>query len=208
MNDSTVSRTRKPAVFPTMPPLAPQVKSWWRHGFGVILMRLTGWRMAGNMPNIPKFVLIVAPHTSNWDFFFGALAYFVLRLETVWLVKESAIKGPWSALARHFGAGPIDRSNAHNVVHAYIAEFAKRDKMILTITPEGTRKKVADWKRGFYYVAVGANVPIVPVALDFSTRRVVILPPFTPTGQIENDLSHLKGLYHKGMAKHPENFWD
>ena len=74
--------------------------------------------------------------------------------------------------------------------------------------PEGTRKKVADWKRGFYHVAIGAKVPIVPVALDFSTRRILIMPPFTPSGRMEQDLPLLKGLFHKGMARHPQNFWD
>ncbi len=194
--------------FPVLPPLVPQSKSWWRRAVGVLGLLVTGWRVAGNMPNIPKFVLIVAPHTSNWDFFYGALAYFTLRLETVWLVKDSAIKGFSGRLARHFGASPIDRNHAHNVVQANIAEFAKRAEMILTITPEGTRKKVPDWKRGFYHVAVGAKVPIVPVALDFSTRRIVILPPFTPTGRIEQDLPQLKGLYRRQMARIPENFWD
>jgi 1-acyl-sn-glycerol-3-phosphate acyltransferase len=204
-----ISPSIQPAQgFPEMPPLAPQVRSWWRRGFGILMLCLTGWRVAGTMPNLPKFVLIVAPHTSNWDFFYGALAYFTLRLETVWLVKDSAIKGPWGVLARHFGAAPIDRSHAHNVVQAYIAEFAKRDKMILTITPEGTRKKVPDWKHGFYYVAIGAKVPVVPVALDFQSRRIIIHPPFTPTGKIDTDVPYLKSLYHKEMARRPENFWD
>jgi 1-acyl-sn-glycerol-3-phosphate acyltransferase len=98
--------------FPVVPPLTPQVRSRWRRAFGVFMMRLTGWRIVGNMPNLPKFVMIVAPHTSNWDFFHGAMAYFALQIETVWLVKESAIKGPWRALALHFGAAPIDRSRA------------------------------------------------------------------------------------------------
>jgi 1-acyl-sn-glycerol-3-phosphate acyltransferase len=169
-------------------------------------MWLTGWRITGNMPNIPKFVLIVAPHTSNWDFLHGALAYFALRLETVWLVKEAAIKGPWGALARHFGAAAIDRSRSGNVVQAYVDEFNKRDKMMLTITPEGTRSKVAEWKKGFYHVAVGAGVPIVPVAFDFPAKRIRLGPPFQPTGDIDRDLPLIKSFYRAEMARHPAQF--
>ena len=192
--------------FPTLPPLAPQVRSFWRRAFGIFMMRLTGWRIIGNAPNLPKFVLIVAPHTSNWDFFFGALAYFTLRLDTLWLVKDSAIKGPLGALARHFGAAPIDRSNAGNVVQAYVREFASRDRMMLVITPEGTRKKVPDWKRGFYHIAMGAKVPIVPVAFDYRTRHIIFNPPFFPTGDMEGDVAKIKALYCKEMARHPEQF--
>jgi 1-acyl-sn-glycerol-3-phosphate acyltransferase len=194
-------------VAPILPPLAPQVTSRWRRAFGLLGLRLVRWRIVGNLPNLPKFVLIVAPHTSNWDFLIGALAYFALRLETVWLVKDTAIKGPWGALAQHFGAAAIDRRHHHNVVQAYVDEFAKREKMVLTITPEGTRKKVPDWKHGFYHVAVGAKVSIVPVAFDFSSRCVVIHPPFDPSGDIAQDMAQLKGLYRKEMARYPERFW-
>ncbi len=192
--------------FPTLPPRAPQVRSLWRRAFGIVMMWVTGWRIVGNAPDLPKFVLIVAPHTSNWDFFYGAFAYFALCLDSLWLVKESAITGPLGKLARHFGAAPIDRSNAGNVVQAYVKEFSLRERMMLIITPEGTRKKVADWKRGFYYIAVGANVPIVPVAFDFRSRRIVFNPPFFPTGDIQSDVEKIKALYCKEMARRPEQF--
>ena len=192
--------------FPLLPPLAPQVKSFWRRPFGIFLMLLTGWRIVGNAPNLRKFVLIVAPHTSNWDFFYGALAYFTLRLDTRWLVKDTAIKGPLGRLARHFGAAPIDRSNAGNVVQAYVAEFAARDRMMLVITPEGTRKKVPDWKRGFYHIARSAGVPIVPVAFDFRSKHIVFFPPCFPTSDMEADVSKIKGLYCKEMARRPQLF--
>ena len=200
---------QKPSLkpgFPQPPPRAPQVHSRWRHVFGVLMMRLTRWRVAGNLPDLPKFVLIVAPHTSNWDFFYGSLAYFVLRLDTLWMVKESAIRGPLGALARYFGAAPIDRSQATHVVQAYVREFDKRERMVLTITPEGTRRKVKEWKRGFYHIALGAGVPIVPVAIDYSVRQVILFPPFQPSGDIEADLPRIKQHFHKGMARHPEQF--
>ncbi|MBS0612136.1 MAG: lysophospholipid acyltransferase family protein [Proteobacteria bacterium] len=198
--------TLAPAGFPQPPPLAPQVNSRWRRIFGILLMRLVGWRIVGNLPNTRKFVLIVAPHTSNWDFFYGALAYFVLRLDTTWLVKETAIRGPLGALAKHFGAAPIDRSHANHVVQAYLREFQKRERICLTITPEGTRKKVPEWKRGFYHVAVGAKVPILPVAFDYRTRHIVLNHPIQPTGDIDADLPRIKQYFCKEMARHPEQY--
>ncbi len=169
-------------------------------------MRLTGWRIQGNFPDLPKFVLIVAPHTSNWDFFHGACAYFALQLETTWLVKHSALKGPTGAIARYFGAAGINREQAGNIVHAYIAEFLRREAMILTITPEGTRKKVKEWKSGFHRVAVAAKVPIVPVAFDFPQKLVIINPPFFPGEDFDKDLPAIKAHFNANMARHPELF--
>ena len=192
--------------FPYLPPNTPQVRSRWRRFLGVAVMRLCGWQIAGNMPNEKKFVLIVAPHTSNWDFVVGSLAYFALQLDTIWLVKHTALKGPLGALAKYFGGAPIDRARAGDVVLAYVGEFDRRDKIIVTITPEGTRKKMPEWKRGFYRIAELAKVPIVPVALNFSRREVEIMAPFQPTGDYEQDLPKIKALFNRDMARHPELF--
>lgn len=194
------------AGFPYLPPSTPQAHARWRRWLGVGLMRLTGWRIEGNFPDLRKFVMIVAPHTSNWDFFYGACAYFALQLETTWLVKHTALKGPVGAIARYFGAAGIDREHAGNVVHACIAEFQRRDAMILTITPEGTRKKVSEWKKGFYRVAVAAKVPIVPVAFDFPRKRILINPVFFPSGDLDADLPIIRAHYRGDMARHPELF--
>lgn len=169
-------------------------------------MRLSGWRIAGNMPDLPKVLLIVAPHTSNWDFFHGFCAYLTLQLDTSWLAKHTVFFWPLGILARRFGGIAIDRSRGHNVVHTSVAEYGRRDRMSITITPEGTRSRVKEWKLGFYYIANEAKVPIVPVALDYSTRRVVIMPPFFPTGDAAADLPKIKALYSAEMARHPENF--
>ena len=192
--------------FPYVPPLVPQVRSRWRRWLGVGLMRFSGWRIDGNFPNLPKFVLIVAPHTSNWDFYRGACAYFALQLEATWFVKHTALKGPVGALARYFGAVGINRAQAGSTVDEYVAEFQRRDAMIITITPEGTRKKVPAWKTGFYRVAIAANVPIVPVAFDFSRKRIVISAPFFPTGDLDADLPIIKEHFHANMARHPESY--
>jgi len=169
-------------------------------------MRLSGWRIAGNIPNVPKYLLIVAPHTSNWDFFHGFCAYLVLRLENSWLAKHTVFFWPLGILARNFGGIPIDRSKGGNVVRACVNEFAKREKISFTITPEGTRGKVKEWKLGFYYIATEARVPIVPVALDYPNRLVRIMPPFISTGDVTTDLPKIKAMYSASMARHPENF--
>ena len=195
-----------PPGFPTLPPNAPQSPARWRRYLGVLLMRISGWRIDGNIPNVPKYVLIVAPHTSNWDFFHGFCAFLVLRLDNTWLAKHTVFFWPLGILARAFGGMPIDRSKGGNVVRVCVAEFARREKISFTITPEGTRGKVKEWKLGFYRIATEAGVPIVPVALDYSKRLVRIMEPFTPTGDVDLDLPKIKARYSPSMARHPENF--
>ena len=204
--DPSTSPRLSDSGFPTLPPLAPQSPARWRRYLGVLLMRISGWRIAGNIPNVPKYVLIVAPHTSNWDFFHGFCAFLVLRLDNTWLAKHTVFFWPLGILARRFGGMPIDRAKGGNIVRICVSEFARRERMSITITPEGTRGKVKEWKLGFYYIAMEAGVPIVPVALDYSKRQVVIMPPFTPSGDAAADLPRIKALYSASMARHPQGF--
>lgn len=189
---------------PRLPADTPQVHSLWRRWVGTFGLAITGWRIEGNLPNLRKFVLVVAPHTSNWDFFFGFLTYLALELETLWFAKNTALRGPLGPLGRHFGAVAIDRSRAGNVVQAYVDEFNRRETMVLTLAPEGTRSRVADWKRGFHHVARGAGVPIVPVAIDFSRKRLVFGEPLWPTDDYVADMVRLKPFFRASMARHPE----
>lgn len=191
---------------PRLPPQVPQVRSRWRRIVGSLGLGLFGWRVEGNLPDLPKCVLIVAPHTSNWDFIVGFAVYLALQLETLWFAKHTALRGPIGALGRHFGAVAIDRGRAGNVVHAYIDEFARRERMVLTIAPEGTRSRVVDWKQGFYRVALGAAVPIVPVAIDYPERCVRFGPPFTPSGDYRLDMQRLKPFFSARMAFDPKKY--
>ena len=192
--------------FPYLPPETPQVKSRVRRWIGTTVLRLAGWRIEGNLPNIRKFVLIVAPHTSNWDFIFGFMVYLALQLETHWFAKHTALRGPLGPIGRYFGAVAIDRGRSGNVVQAYIEEFAKRERMVVTIAPEGTRSRVSDWKRGFHYVARGAGVPIVPVALDFAHKRALLGAPVMPTDDYAADMARLKPFFKAEMAKDPSKY--
>jgi 1-acyl-sn-glycerol-3-phosphate acyltransferase len=169
-------------------------------------MRLSGWRIDGNLPDLPKVLLIVAPHTSNWDFFHGFSAYLTLQLDTSWLGKHTLFFWPLGVLARRFGGIPIDRSRGGNMVRTCVAEYGRRERMSVAITPEGTRKRVAEWKLGFHHIAVEAGVPIVPVALDYPNRLVRIMPPFDVTSDAATDLPKIKALFSAGMARYPENY--
>lgn len=204
----TTAPTENPpeAEFPRLPPRAPQVAARWRRYLGILLMRLSGWRIVGNMPDLPKVLMIVAPHTSNWDFFHGFSAYLALQLDVTWLAKHTVFFWPLGVLARRFGGMPIDRSRGGNIVRTCVSEYGRRERMCFTITPEGTRSRVQEWKLGFYYIATEAKVPIVPVALNYSTRQIVIMPPFETTGDAAADVPRIKALYSAHMARHPDNF--
>jgi len=170
------------------------------------LMLLTGWRFEGTFPNLPKFVLIVAPHTSNWDFPIGLMAMFGLGIRGTFLGKDSLFKPPFGFFFRWLGGVPVDRSSSNNVVEQSIAYFTTRERIILALSPEGTRKKIPRWRTGFYWVAVGAGVPIVPVAFDFPRKRFVLHPPQRMTGDAAKDMAHLRGFFTAAQAYRPENY--
>ncbi|MBI2407869.1 MAG: lysophospholipid acyltransferase family protein [Gemmatimonadetes bacterium] len=167
------------------------------------LMLLTGWRFEGQLPNLRKFVLIVAPHTSNWDFPVGVMAMFALGIRGTFLGKDTLFKPPFGFIFRWLGGVPVDRFSKNNVVDQTIALFKARDQMILAISPEGTRKVIERWRTGFYWVAVGAKVPIVPVAFDFPRKRYIIHAPQEMTGDPERDIAHLRSFFRASQAYRP-----
>jgi 1-acyl-sn-glycerol-3-phosphate acyltransferase len=169
-------------------------------------MRLTGWRIEGEFPNLPRFVVIVAPHTSNWDFFVGVMAVFAIGLRVTFLGKNTVFRWPASAVLRWLGGVPVDRTSAHNVVQQTIDLFHSRPQMTLALSPEGTRKKLPAWRTGFWYVARGAGVPIVPAAFDYPAKLITISAPFAPGEDIDADISRLRAHYDARMAKHPGQY--
>lgn len=167
-------------------------------------MRAKGWRIEGFPPDLPQFVLITVPHTSNWDFFLGVAAMFAIGFRASWLGKHTLFEGPFGWYMRWLGGIPVHRDRNERVVGQAIAAFRAQDKLLLTISPEGTRHATPGWKSGFYFIARGAGVPIVPVAFDYSTRTLRILPVFFPTADTAKDWDHLGSLFHSGMARYPE----
>lgn len=170
------------------------------------ILGLFGWRVTGGLPDLPKFILIVAPHTSNWDFPIGVLSMFATGLRANWLGKHSIFFFPMAPLLRWMGGEPIDRTAAHGTVETAIDNFRTRPQWVLALSPEGTRRRMEQWKTGFYRIAVGAGVPIVPVWIDYRTRELHIAPPVQTGTDGDGDLRRLRGIFCKEMARFPEKF--
>lgn len=162
-------------------------------------LRLTGWRVRGDWPDIGKAVLVAAPHTSNWDGInmLATAGYYRVRLR--WMGKQSLTRGPFGGLVRWLGCVPVDRSGAHDLVRSMAETFAREDRMILAVPPEGTRSAVRDWKSGFYHIARAANVPLILSVLDYGTRTVRLAAIVTPSGDYAADLPVIR-RYYAGAA--------
>ncbi|MCX5834433.1 MAG: lysophospholipid acyltransferase family protein [Deltaproteobacteria bacterium] len=170
----------------------------------ILFIKMIGWRKDGSLPDIPKYVIIVAPHTSNWDFPIGLAMAFALKLRGYWLGKDGLFRWPFHGFFRWLGGIPIDRSKSSDVVAQMVQVFKERNKLTMVLAPEGTRKKVMYWKSGFYYIARGANVPIVLAFLDYLRKAGGIGPVFNPTGDIEADMEYIRAFYATVTGKHPE----
>jgi 1-acyl-sn-glycerol-3-phosphate acyltransferase len=170
------------------------------------LMRLAGWRVEGSLPDCPRFVLIVAPHTSNWDFLVGIMAMFATGLRLSWLGKHTIFRLPFTPVLRWLGGEPVDRAAAQGTVEAAIQRFGSRPRWVLGLAPEGTRRRGKGWKMGFHRIAVGAGVPILPVWIDYRRRVLGLGTLFTPGADAASDLARLGTVYRKEMARYPERF--
>jgi 1-acyl-sn-glycerol-3-phosphate acyltransferase len=166
------------------------------------LLDLFGWKIVGRYPEgVKKFVIIVMPHTSWWDFPLGALVRAALQADINYIGKKSLFRPPFGWFFRWMGGYPVDRSRRANLVDAVVDIFQERENFVLAIAPEGTRKKVDKLKTGFYYIALGAGVPIIMVKFDYEHREVVISEPFRPSGDKDADfrviINYFKGVKGK-----------
>jgi 1-acyl-sn-glycerol-3-phosphate acyltransferase len=171
------------------------------------LLRAAGWRIVSEPPELPKFVAIVAPHTSNWDFFVGLGTMYGLDLEVRWLGKHTIFRGPVGRLLRRLGGRPVRRHTPEGVVAEAAAAIRAEPQFILALAPEGTRSRVDHWRTGFYRIAEASGVPIVPVWFDWSRHEIGLGTPLVPTGDMDADLAALQAVYRPEMARHPELFW-
>jgi len=187
----SVTSARLPAIGPAV----PRTESRLTCALGHVGLRVMRWRVEGDVPDLPKMVLIAAPHTSNWDFVVGVCAKLALRLRVTFLGKDTLFRFPLGIIMRRLGGIPVDRNASHDVVRSTIAEFERRDRMLLALAPEGTRRRVERWRTGFYHIAHSARVPIVPVALNFGARAIQIGAPFTTTGNADADIGALQQRY-------------
>ncbi|EKT4497743.1 1-acyl-sn-glycerol-3-phosphate acyltransferase [Flavobacterium psychrophilum] len=174
--------------------------------YKLIFFKLMGWKIKGFIaPEIKKCVMITVPHTSNHDFYLGIFTRGITGLEMNFVAKKELFKFPFGTYFRWMGGEPLDRTGGLNKVDAIANIFAKREIFRLAIAPEGTRKKVAEWKTGFYYIAMKANVPIIPVVFNFGDKEVKLCEPFYLTGNIESDIKILEQNYIGVLGKIPEN---
>lgn len=156
----------------TIPENMPRRGNRWLQAFGRFLLRLQGWRLTGTLPNERKVVVILAPHTSNWDFTIAASVWMALDLKISYMMKKEAFFWPLKGFFMDIGGIPIDRSKPQNVIREAVKWFREHDDVWLGITPEGTRKKVTTWKTGFLRIAHEADVPVMLVGIDAATRSI------------------------------------
>ncbi|PIE90485.1 MAG: acyltransferase [Acidobacteria bacterium] len=179
----------------SVPPNIPQRGNWFSKSLGKLILLVLGWRLVGRIPNIKKCVLVLAPHTSNWDFVIALATYFKLGLHTHWFGKHTLFKGLFGRFLRYIGGIPVARHTQHGFVQQLVDQFNKRDKMMLAVTPEGTRKKTKEWKKGFYYIASGANVPIFLVSFDYHKKELRFGPTVMPNGNYEEQSAEIRQFY-------------
>ena len=169
------------------------------------ILKLIGWKARGKVLEHQRFVLIGAPHTSNWDFPLMLLIVLKLRLRVFWMGKHTLFPFPLGWLMKWLGGIPINRTASHNVVNEIVRQYRENDELVVLIPPEGTRKKVNQWKTGFYHIANMAQVPILLGYVDAANKEAGIADFFTPTGDLEKDMLEIRCFYADKKGLNAEN---
>ncbi|WP_423372997.1 1-acyl-sn-glycerol-3-phosphate acyltransferase [Dyella acidisoli] len=166
------------------------------------LLRLSGWRLLGQFPDQPKLILIGAPHSSYWDGVWGLMIKIALGININIMIKREVLDGPLGVILRPIGMIPINRKAALNVVGQMVERFNEREQMWLGITPEGTRKHVKHWKSGFLRIAHEANVPILPIFIDYPSKSFTLGPLVCATDDHDADMAAIRTLFRPYRGKH------
>ena len=169
-----------------------------------VILLIFRWKIVGTLPTEKKYIIVVAPHTSNWDFFWGMCCVLSKKWEIKWVGKASLFSGKKGIIMRWLSGIAVDRANAGNVVDSYIELIHKTEHINIVITPEGTRSYVDKWKSGFYRIADGADIPISMAFLNFKTKEMGFGPILKTTGDYEKDKAIIKDFYRTIEAKHPK----
>lgn len=172
-------------------------------GLSRIGLVLTGWQVVGQLPDLPKYIVVGAPHTSNWDFVMFLALAFVLKGSLRYMGKVELFRSPLGAFFRWCGGIPVDRSKAQGLVEQMAQAIREADQFRLVITPEGTRKQVGEWKRGFYHIAKQAGIPIVAGYIDSRTKTCGIGPIFTLTDDVEADMRAIQAFFKDKVGINP-----
>ena len=170
---------------------------------GSVFLKMTGWEVEGHVPEQSKYVLVLAPHTSNWDFPFILAALYALGIRFYWFGKKEIFRWPVGGLFKWLGGIPIHRGSRQNMVRQTVEIIQSREQIIIGVSPEGTRSNVQYWKTGFYHIAHQAQIPIVFAFLDYDRKVGGIGPTMNPTGDIEEDMKTVRQFYSGITAKYP-----
>lgn len=191
-----------PELGDAIPQRGNRCSRWfWRAVF-----RMAGWDVEGQIPNLSKFVIIGAPHTSNWDFPVAMAFVLAVGLDAHWIGKHTLFRWPFGGFMRWLGGTPVVRSEQRGVVDQVVEQFEDHERMVFGLSPEGTRKRVERWKTGFYHIALGAGVPILPGYFDYPRKMIGFGAPLMPTGDLEADIETLKAFYAPFRGKKPDQF--
>lgn len=185
-----------------LPPNVPSLPdSAWKR-FARWAIGLSGWRIAGEIPDLPRLVVIGAPHSSYWDGIWGLLMKSAMGLDLGVMIKREVFSGPFGPIVRRLGMIPIDRKAATDVVGQMVQRFATHPKMWLGIAPEGTRKAVKQWKSGFLRISQASGVPIQPIFIDYPTKTFTFGPLVHPTGDTDADMTRIRAMFAGYHGKH------
>lgn len=169
-----------------------------------IFNRILGWKIVNLQPDIDKCIIAIAPHTSNYDFIIGKLAYSSIGRNAHFLIKREWFVFPFNLFFKSIGGIPIERSKKESMTDVLADKFKEYQKLQIAVTPEGTRKRVTVWKKGFYYIALKANVPIVLVGFDYPSKSAIFLGNIYPTGDFDADILIIKDRFKGIVGRHPD----
>lgn len=169
---------------------------------GRLVLRLLGWRIEGAFPDLPKFLIIVAPHSSNWDWIIGMATVLALRVDARWIAKHTLFRGPCGPLMSWLGGIPVDRRASHGFVEQIADRYRQQSQLVIGVTPEGTRKRVETWKTGFYHIARAAGVPVVPAYFDYPSKTVGIGPPLELGPEVAAEVARCRAFYAPYSGRH------
>lgn len=175
-------------------------------GLSKFILKLIGWKVNIKVEIPTSCVICVAPHTSNWDLPLGLLVYSSLGLKASFLMKKDWFFFPLNFIFKALGAIPVDRSKKNSLTSQVAEVFAEKKTFHLAVTPEGTRKANKDWKKGFYYIALEAHVPIMIASFDYKLKTITVEDNFIPTGDADKDMEVIKSYYKNITAKYPDKF--
>ena len=171
---------------------------------GLAVLNLLGWKVVGQLPKKEKFIAAVAPHTSNWDFVVAIASMLAMNLRVRFMGKKTLFVWPFNLVLKSWGGIAIDRNAKHGVVEQMVETFKQSEHLVLGIAPEGTRKKTKQWKSGFLHIAYQADVPVVPVSLDFAKKQLEFHPEIVIGDDIPKELDQMKKIFSHVCAKNPQ----